>query len=71
MARRFLAIPATSAPVKRVFSISGNIVSKSRNRIASETVKRMVLLKSWNIKELQELEENFRNSAIIKEGQEN
>jgi len=68
MARRFLAIPATSAPVKRVFSISRNIVSKGRNRIAPETTKRMVLLKSWNIKESRELEENFRNSAIIEEG---
>jgi len=68
MARMFLAIPATLAPVERVFSISVNIVSKSRNRMALETVKRMVLLKSWNIKELWELEENFRNSAIIKEG---
>jgi len=68
MARRFLAIPATSALVKRVFSISGNIVSKSCNRIAPETIKRMVLLKNWNIKESRELEGNFRNSAIIEEG---
>jgi len=39
--------------------------------MAPETVKRTVLLKSWNIKELREPEENFRNSAIIEEGQEN
>jgi len=71
MARRFLAIPATSAPVERVFSIGGNIVNNSRNQMAPETVKRMVLLKSWNIKELREREENFRNTAIIEEGQEN
>jgi len=71
MARGFLAIPATSAPVETVFSISGNIVSKSRNRMAPETVKRIILLKSWNIKELRELEESFRNTAIIEEGQEN
>jgi len=36
--------------------------------MAPETVKRMVLLKSWNIKELRELEENFRNTTIIEEG---
>jgi len=40
-------------------------------RAVTETVKRTVLLKSWNIKELLELEKDFRNTAIIKEGQEN
>jgi len=67
MARRYLAIPATSAPVERVFSIGGNIVTESRNRLDLETVKKTVLLKSWKIKELKELEDNFRNSAIIEE----
>jgi len=59
---------STSAPVETLFSISGNIVSKSRNRMAPETVKKTVLLQSWNIKKLRELEEIFRNSAIIEEG---
>ena len=67
MARRYLAIPATSAPVERVFSIRGNIVTKSRNRLDPETVKKTVLLKSWKIKELKELEDNFQSSAIIEE----
>jgi len=70
MARRYLAIPATSAPVERVFSIRGNIVTKSRNRLDPETVKKTVLLKSWKIKELKELEDNFRSSAIIEEEDE-
>jgi hypothetical protein len=52
MARRFLAVPATSVPVERTFSISSNIITKSRNRLDPETVKRIVLLKSWRIKEL-------------------
>jgi hypothetical protein len=59
MARRFLAVPATLAPVERTFSISSNIITKSRNRLDPETVKRTVLLKSWRIKELKELEDNF------------
>ena len=50
MARRFLAILATSALIERVFSISGNIITKSRNRLSLETVKKLVLLKSWSIK---------------------
>jgi len=67
MARRYLAIPATSALVERVFSIGGNIVTESRNRLDPKTVKKTVLLKSWKIKELKELEDNFQSSAIIEE----
>jgi len=50
MARRFLAILATSALIERVFSIGGNIITKCRNRLSLETVKKSVLLKSWSIK---------------------
>jgi len=67
MARRYLAIPATSASIERTFSIRSNIISKSRNRLEPETVKKIVLLRSWKIKALKELEDNFRNSAIIKD----
>ena len=70
MARRYLAIPVTSASVERTFSIGSNIISKSRNRLEPETVKRIVLLKSWKIKALKELEDNFRNSAVIEDGEE-
>ena len=64
MARRYLAIPATSASIERIFSISSNIITKSRNRLEPDTVKQIVLLKSWKIKSLKELEDNFRNSNI-------
>jgi len=67
MAGRYLAIPATSAPVERLFSIRENIVTESRNRLDPKTAKKTVLLKSWKIKELKELEDNFRGSAIIEE----
>jgi len=67
MARRFLAIPATSASIERVFSIGGNIITKSRNRLSSKTLKKSILLKSWSIKEMKELEENYWNSKIIKD----
>jgi len=62
MARRFLAIPETFAPVERVFSISSNVITKSRNKLDPDTVKQTVFLKSWKIKKLKELEENFRNN---------
>jgi len=67
MVRRYLAIPPTSAPVERVLSIGGNIVTESRNRLDPKIVKQIVLLKSWKIQELKELEDNFQSSAIIEE----
>ena len=67
MARRYLAIPATSASIERIFSIGSNIITKSRNRLEPGTVKQIVLLKSWKIKSLKELEDNFRNSNVEEE----
>ena len=67
MARRYLAIAATSALVERMFSIGGNIVTESRNRLDPKTVKKTVLLKSWKIQQLKELEDNFRSSVLIEE----
>ena len=67
MARRYLAIPATSASIERIFSIGSNIITKSRNRLEPGTVKQIVLLKSWKIKSLKELEDNFRNSNMEEE----
>ena len=67
MARRYLAIPATSASIERIFSISSNIITKSRNRLEPDTVRQIVLLKSWKIKSLKELEDNFRNSNVEEE----
>ena len=58
MARRYLAIPATSASIERTFSIGSNVIT---------TVKRIVLLESWKIKSLKELEDNYRNSEIIED----
>ena len=67
MARRYLAIPATSASIERIFSISSNIITKSRNRLEPDTVRQIVLLKSWKIKSLKELENNFRYSRVEEE----
>ena len=56
IARRYLAIPATSASIESTFSIGSNIITKSRNRLSSTTAKQLILLKSWKIKDLKELE---------------
>ncbi|CAM9932863.1 unnamed protein product, partial [Scytosiphon promiscuus] len=44
LARRVLAIPATQAESERLFSCAGNIVTKTRNRLAPSTVELLVLL---------------------------
>jgi hypothetical protein len=49
IARDYLAIPATSAPSERVFSVAGNLISKKRTRIASENVRYVLCLRSWGL----------------------
>ena len=44
MARKLLAIPATSAPSERVFSAAGHIVNKRRASLSSENVEMLVFL---------------------------
>lgn len=52
LARRVLAIPATQVESERLFSCTGKIVSKNRNKLASSTVELLVLLRhSWKIVE--------------------
>jgi len=46
IARDHLAIPATSAPSECVFSGSGNIVTKNRNRLTGSTLRMIVCLKA-------------------------
>jgi hypothetical protein len=48
IARKCLAIPATSASSERVFSVAGLIVTKLRNRLDSSVVSAIVLLRILN-----------------------
>ena len=64
LARRYLAIPATSAAIESIFSISNNIITKSRNRLEPSLVKEIILLKSW-IKDFKKLENEYLNNSNI------
>ncbi|XP_062872093.1 zinc finger BED domain-containing protein 4-like [Trichomycterus rosablanca] len=44
LAQMFLCIPASSVPCERVFSKAGEIVSKKRNRLNPNTVKKLIFL---------------------------
>ncbi|EIN07766.1 hypothetical protein PUNSTDRAFT_70285, partial [Punctularia strigosozonata HHB-11173 SS5] len=47
MARDFLAIPATSVSVERVFSKSRHICSDLRSSLRAETIQQALLTKVW------------------------
>jgi hypothetical protein len=47
--RKYLQIPATSAPSERFFSQSSLIINKQRNRLNKETFEKIILLKNWGI----------------------
>lgn len=47
MARDYLAVPTTSVSVERVFSTADQLITKRRNRLLPENVRRMMLLKNW------------------------
>ena len=43
VARRFLCIPASSAPAERVWSTAGNTITEKRARLSDETVENLIL----------------------------
>jgi len=47
MARDYLAIPSTSVPSEQCFSISKNLITDNRNRLAGKTIRASMCLKSW------------------------
>jgi hypothetical protein len=51
IARDHLAIPATSAASKSVFSIGSDIVTKNRNRLGAGNTRRLLCLRDWEVLE--------------------
>jgi hypothetical protein len=47
MAQNYLSISATSTPVERLFSESGNLITPERNRLRSDIIRAIMCLKSW------------------------
>jgi hypothetical protein len=48
LARAYLAVPATSAPVERLFSIAGNVISSKRTRLSDGAASDLIVLRqSW------------------------
>ena len=47
MARDFLTIQATSVASEQAFSVAGNTITKTRNRLLPETARACLCMKSW------------------------
>ena len=44
IAKKYLAIPATSVPAERAFSVAGHIVNQKRSCLLAENVNKLVFL---------------------------
>ena len=69
MAKKVLCIPATSAPVERLFSTVGNTIANDRTRLLPENAEDLIFLhNAWrNVKifyELLKLYNNYKYIAI-------
>ena len=45
LSEKFLAVPATSAPVERLFSIAGKIFRPDRCRLNNSTFEKLMMIK--------------------------
>lgn len=52
MAQDYLSVQASSVPCEQLFSLAGNVISKKRNRLSSETARACLCLRSWMFKDI-------------------
>jgi len=52
MAQDYLTIQATSVASEQAFSVAGNTISKTRNRLLPETARACLCMKSWIINKI-------------------
>ena len=45
LARKYLALPATSAPVERLFSVAGKTFRPDRCRLSDPTFEKLMMIK--------------------------
>jgi hypothetical protein len=48
----YLSIQASSVPCEQLFSVAGQVLCKSRNRLAGESVRASICLRSWMIENI-------------------
>jgi hypothetical protein len=66
-AKQFLCVPATSAPSERIFSATGNTLTKKRNRLKSSMTSVLVFLHNcWDHMEQYKGEELIELSKRVK-----
>ena len=57
IARDHLAIPSTSAASECVFSCSSDLISKKRNQLGGDNIRRLMCMRNWGVlKEATDLE---------------
>ena len=49
MARDHLAIPATSAASECVFSSGSDLITKKRNQLGGDNIRRLLCMRSWGV----------------------
>ncbi len=47
LARQFLSVPASSAPVERLFSIAGAIARARRSNLTAKNIKALIMFKEF------------------------
>lgn len=52
LALDYLCIQASSVPCEQLFSITGQILCKSRNRLTGESVCACICLRSWTLEDI-------------------